>query len=38
MTTTAMSTTAMNTTAMSTALLDIHGLCHTFPKAEAASL
>jgi NitT/TauT family transport system ATP-binding protein len=38
MTTTAMSTTAMNTTAMSTALLDIHGLCHTFPKADGGEL
>jgi NitT/TauT family transport system ATP-binding protein len=33
-----MSTTAMNTTAMSTALLDIHGLCHTFPKADGGEL
>ncbi len=33
-----MSTTAMSTTAMSTALLDIHGLCHTFPKADGGEL
>src|SRR5580658_1159193 len=38
MTTTAMSTTAMNTTALSTALLDIHGLRHTFPKADGGEL
>jgi NitT/TauT family transport system ATP-binding protein len=38
MTTTAMTTTAMSTTAMSTALLDIHGLCHTFPKADGGEL
>src|ERR1700731_2568466 len=36
--TTAMSTTAMSTTAMSTALLDIHGLRHTFPKADGGEL
>jgi NitT/TauT family transport system ATP-binding protein len=33
-----MSTTAMSTTAMSTALLDIHGLRHTFPKADGGDL
>src|ERR1700731_4834987 len=32
------STTAMNTTAMSTALLDIHSLRHTFPKADGGEL
>jgi NitT/TauT family transport system ATP-binding protein len=33
-----MSTTAISTTAMSTALLDIHGLRHTFPKADGGEL
>ncbi|HTC03051.1 MAG TPA: nitrate/sulfonate/bicarbonate ABC transporter ATP-binding protein [Xanthobacteraceae bacterium] len=33
-----MSTTAMSTTAMNAALLDIHGLCHTFPKADGGEL
>jgi NitT/TauT family transport system ATP-binding protein len=33
-----MSTTDMSTTAMNTALLDIHGLCHTFPKADGGEL
>src|ERR1700686_3272623 len=28
----------MSTTAVSTALLDIHGLCHTFPKADGGEL
>jgi NitT/TauT family transport system ATP-binding protein len=28
----------MSTTAMNTALLDIHGLCHTFPKADGGEL
>src|ERR1700729_3426659 len=33
-----MSTTAMSPTATSTALLDIHGLRHTFPKADGGEL
>jgi len=33
-----MSATAMSTTDMSTALLDIHGLRHTFPKADGGDL
>jgi NitT/TauT family transport system ATP-binding protein len=33
-----MTTTAMSSTAMSTALLDIHGLRHTFPKADGGEL
>jgi NitT/TauT family transport system ATP-binding protein len=33
-----MSTTAISTTAPSTALLDIHGLRHTFPKADGGEL
>src|SRR6202051_2945506 len=33
-----MSTTAISTTALSTALLDIHGLRHTFPKADGGEL
>src|ERR1700729_3899193 len=33
-----MSTTAMSPTATSTALLDIHGLRHTFPKADGGDL
>ena len=33
-----MSTTDMSTTAMNTALLDIHGLRHTFPKADGGEL
>ncbi len=38
MSTTDMSTTDMSTTAMNAALLDIHGLCHTFPKADGGEL
>jgi len=38
MSATAMSATAMSTTDMSTALLDIHGLRHTFPKADGGDL
>src|SRR5580700_10054762 len=38
MTTTAMSTTAKSTPDMNTALLDIHGLCHSFPKDDGGEL
>jgi NitT/TauT family transport system ATP-binding protein len=38
MNTTAMNTTAISTTTPGTALLDIHGLRHTFPKADGGEL